>query len=66
MASTGLDYSGGAVPVKDAEKATAERPSSDNASIRSISRDHTHRKLKSRHIQLIGTFLAPTLDSELS
>ncbi|KAF3025944.1 hypothetical protein E8E14_014954 [Neopestalotiopsis sp. 37M] len=61
MASTGVDYAqshGHGPPAgtggNDPEKYVANRPLSVNESLREGKIDHTHRKLKSRHIQLIG------------
>ncbi|KXX80246.1 General amino acid permease AGP2 [Madurella mycetomatis] len=56
MASTGVDVQGAGFG-KDPEKVPngpSGTASPESASIRSAPGDHTHRKLKSRHIQLIG------------
>ncbi|GAB1316695.1 proteinral amino acid permease agp2 [Madurella fahalii] len=56
MASTGVDVQGAGLG-KDPEKiphGPSGTASPESASIRSTPGDHTHRKLKSRHIQLIG------------
>lgn len=52
MASTGVDYAQS--HGNDPEKYVTGRPSSAHESFREGKIDHTHRKLKSRHIQLIG------------
>lgn len=60
MASTGVDYDSkpttGVVigHGQDPEKYTADRSPSTHESLRTGKVDQTHRKLKSRHIQLIG------------
>ncbi|KAI1869954.1 uncharacterized protein JN550_005544 [Neoarthrinium moseri] len=60
MASTGVDYAGAAPAYGsdktggDAEKNAFGRPSSIAESVHMGKVDQTHRKLKSRHIQLIG------------
>ncbi|KAK4099379.1 hypothetical protein N658DRAFT_430224 [Parathielavia hyrcaniae] len=60
MASTGIDVEGAQVlgslkPTHGEKVLVPGDTSSDNISIRDISPgDHTHRTLKSRHIQLIG------------
>jgi amino acid permease len=56
MASTGIDYAAKATPSDEEKKAYGpEQANSDGASVASIKGDHTHRKLKTRHIQLIGS-----------
>jgi amino acid transporter len=63
MASTAVDVEGGArrsgslneTPGAATEKKTPGGSGSpESTSIRSVPGDHTHRTLKSRHIQLIG------------
>lgn len=59
MASTGVDFAGKPPPFGDKarnnEKRGYDQESPDTVSIRSGQPgDHTHRKLKPRHIQLIG------------
>lgn len=61
MASTGVDSAGlaplgytGDKGVMNPEKHVSDQPPSEAASVYSGKVDHTHRKLKSRHIQLIG------------
>jgi amino acid transporter len=57
MASTAVDLEGrlsGSLKQTGGEKDIAGNSSSENVSVRTIPGDHTHRTLKSRHIQLIG------------
>jgi yeast amino acid transporter len=56
MVSTGVDYAQnlGNRPETDPEKFVSNRPPSIHESLHVGQVDHTHRKLKSRHIQLIG------------
>lgn len=60
MASTGIDQSGGKWPANETataygakSEATNPMPYSSNDSLKPVY-DYTHRKLKPRHIQLIG------------
>ena len=63
MASTGVHLENAAMSAAlkekrgagEAEKDVSGNASSETASIRTVPGDHTHRKLKSRHIQMIGT-----------
>lgn len=61
MSSTGVDVESarlsGALDETQGsakEKVSSGNGSPESVSVRSIRGDHTHRKLKSRHIQLIG------------
>lgn len=62
MASTGVDYGSGEKPVGKAHQFPRDEEKIDSPgeyNERRLSRgtvhlDHTHRKLKPRHIQLIG------------
>lgn len=58
MASTGVDFAGQPPPFDDKrgnEKRAYDQESPETVSLRSGQHgDHTHRKLKPRHIQLIG------------
>lgn len=58
MASTALDVEGGArrsASLKETKEIPPGVGSPEDVSVRSIpGSDHTHRTLKSRHIQLIG------------
>lgn len=67
MASTGVDVEGArlAGPLRGAQEGVAAEKgvpggesSTDDASVCSRA-DHTHRRLKSRHIQLIGASETP-------
>jgi amino acid transporter len=70
MASTAVDVEGrlsGSLKQTGGEKSLPGNSSSDNVSVRTISGDHTHRTLKSRHIQLIGEAINPrSHDSSLT
>ncbi|KAK3293957.1 amino acid permease/ SLC12A domain-containing protein [Chaetomium fimeti] len=57
MASTALDVEGGArrsASLKETKEVPTGIGSPEDVSVHSIAGDHTHRTLKSRHIQLIG------------
>jgi amino acid transporter len=57
MASTALDVEGGArrsASLKETKEVPTGTGSPEDVSVHSVAGDHTHRTLKSRHIQLIG------------
>jgi amino acid transporter len=67
MASTGVDVEGSrrSGSIKETRENATEKgilgdQSSENASVGSVVGDNTHRTLKSRHIQLIGSSRDPT------